>query len=151
MKKIYVLVGALALSLSGAVGSIAQASTPPSVSIDQALVMVLKTIQSKNFVALEVERERDGFDTKVIDQEGVVRPMRFDLAGNMLPPPVKHVNHPVISMLEAVELLTKAGYTQISEIRAHHQFYDAEALSPMDKKEVDVKVNAMTGDIQDLR
>ena len=152
MKKTFVL-GALALSLVGAIGSIAEASTTsaaPSMTVTEtsspSLVSVLKTLKDQSFIVLKVEREDDGFEAKVITPEGFMREVEFDHAGKELPS--KHQS-PKISMAAAIEMLEKAGYTSVSSIKVkHHGLYEIEALNPTDKKEVEITVNAITGEIK---
>lgn len=154
MKKIFVL-GALALSLTGAISSIAiAASTTTSPAVvaapavtDASLLSALKTLNSQSFTVLKLEHERDGFEAKVITPEGFMQEIKLDQAGNILPSQHKS---PTVSMIAAVELLEKAGYTSVSEIEMHHHmFYEIEAMDPKAKKKVEVKVNAITGEIKD--
>ena len=153
MKKTFAL-GVLALSLTSAIGSIAAAASTTSTSTtmtapavaEASLLSVLKTLNSQSFTVLKLEREKEGFEAKVITPEGFMQEVKFDQAGNMLPS--KHKS-PAVSMIAAVELLEKAGYTSISEIKVHHHmFYEVEALDPKDNKKVELKVNAMTGEVK---
>ncbi|MBP9726280.1 MAG: PepSY domain-containing protein [Gammaproteobacteria bacterium] len=152
MKKTF-FIGALALSLAGAIGSMAVASTTisaPATTVTEtsapSLSSVLKTLKDQSFTVLKIEREDDGFEAKVISPEGFMREIEFDHAGKVLPG--KHPE-PKISMAAAIEILQKAGYTSVSSIKVtHHGLYEIEALNPADNKEVEIAVNAITGEIK---
>ena len=153
MKKT-LLLSALVLSLVST-GAIAQTTTTttaatPVVAATPAipavtLLTVLNTLDSQSFTVLQLESKKNGFEAKVVTAEGFMQEINLDQAGNILPSEHKS---PTVSMIAALELLEKAGYTSISEIKVHHHmFYEVEALDPKNNKKVEVKVNALTGEI----
>jgi uncharacterized membrane protein YkoI len=152
MKKTFAI-GALALSLTGAIGSIAMASTTtsaPATTVTEtsipSLLSILKTLQNQSFTVLKVEREYGGFEARVISPEGFMREIEFDYAGKMLP---GKYPAPKISMAAAIEILEKAGYTSVSSIKVKHDgVYEIEALNSINNEEMEITVNAVTGEFK---
>jgi uncharacterized membrane protein YkoI len=122
--------------------AIAEETTTPT-----SLISVLKTLNAQSYSVIKLEYEHHGYEAKVITPQGFLQEVKFDQNGN---PIVNNKNKmPLLSMASALELTEKAGYTAISSVKiAGDHTYKIDAVRSSDKKEVDIKVNAETGEIE---
>ena len=153
MKKTLIL-SAITLSLVGvaAYADTTPAPVPVAIAISAPVVSavtvtsLLQTLVSESYVVLKLEQEKSGFEAKVVTPEGFMKKIKFDQTGSMI---VSKTDAPMMTMLAAVQLVEKAGYTSVSSVKVHHHdAFEIEALSPGDNKKVEVKVDAVTGEIK---
>lgn len=117
---------------------------PPTDSISMSTV--LKNLQTKGYIAIhEVEFDDGMFEAKVVDAKGQffkvkVNPTSGEITTNKDSAPVK------LSMLDAVKKAESAGYQRIAKIESHRDGYKLKAVDK-NNKEVELKINAMTGAI----
>lgn len=138
MKKI---VSTIVLVLCCTVAVAEETTTPAS------LISVLKTLNDQSYIVIKLEYERHGYEAKVITPQGFLQEINFDQNGSQI---VNNKNKtPLLSMASALELVEKAGYTALSSVKiGGDHTYKMDAVRLSDKKEVDIKVNAETGEIE---
>ena len=112
-----------------------------------ALISVLERLDAQSYRVIKLEYEHHGYEAKVITRQGFLQEIKFDQNGNPL---LKKKNKTdLLSMASALTLVEKAGYSAISSVKiSGHNSYKIEAIRSSDQKEVDIHVNAETGEIE---
>lgn len=120
----------------------AKESTTPA-----SLISMLKALNAQSYIVIKLEYEHHGYEAKVITPQGFLQEIKFDHSGNLITSN-KNTTH-LLTMSAVLELVEKEGYTAISAVKiADHHSYKIDAVRSRDNKEVDLKVNAETGEIK---
>lgn len=110
-----------------------------------SLISILKTLTDQSYTVIKLEYEHDVYEANVLTPEGFLQKIKFDQNGDQI---FKKERKNRLTMSSALELVAKKGYYKLSSIKiSGDHTYKIDAIRASDQKEVDIKVNAETGEV----
>jgi uncharacterized membrane protein YkoI len=113
-----------------------------------SLISILKRLNAQSQIVIKLEYKHHAYEAKVITPQGFLQEIKFDKNGNLLSNKNDDTTK-LLSMASVLALIEKEGYSRISSVKiSGHRYYKIRAISSTYQKEVNIKVNAQTGEIK---